>query len=184
MARTLRRVVLLGLVVGLCGTLAYVAWPRRASLRRFSPTAIAHLETAMWRSYYDHRYVALFQQLYRMNREQYGFSPWNSFRIAYSAAKAAHVFQPSTSRAQARAAIPWLVRYYSIIKVDTHESFDVERAAGLELDWWQLRREDATPAEYGKVIAKVAAEVYQTDNDDIQQAGALRAAGCDDAIPR
>ena len=172
----LRRMALLGLGIGLCGALAYLAWPRAASLRRFSPQAIGHMETAMWRSYYEHRYVALFHQLYRMNREQYGFSPWTSFRIAYCAAKAANVFQPSTSRAEARAAIPWLVRYYGIIKADTREPFDVQRAAELELDWWQQRREDATPAEYGKVIAQVAAEVYQTDNDDIQQASALRAA--------
>jgi hypothetical protein len=130
----------------------------------------------MWRSYYDHKYIALFRQLYRMNREQYGFSPWDGFHIAYYAAKAAKAFQPSTSRGQARAAFPWLVRYYGILQARGREPFDVARAAELELDWWQRRREDATPEEYGKVISRLAAEIYQTDSEDLRQAGALRAA--------
>ena len=42
---------------------AYAAWPRQADLRRFEPADIARLETAMWRDYYEKRYVALFGHL-------------------------------------------------------------------------------------------------------------------------
>jgi len=158
-----------------CAGLVYFFWPRTASLRSFSPEAMGNLETAMWHDYYDHRYVALFRRLYRMNREQYGFSPWDSVRVAFIAAKAARVFQPSTNRAQAEAAIPWLYRYYGIIKERSHEPFDVDKAAASELDWWQLRREGATPEEYGRVIAQVAHEVYGNRDQRLDQASRLRA---------
>jgi hypothetical protein len=140
---------------------------------------MGRLETAMWHDYYDHRYVAMFLALYRVNREQYGFSPWDSVRVAFFAAKAARVFQPSTNRAQAEAAIPWLRRYYGIIQARSHEPFDVDKAAASELDWWQLRREDAAPEDYGKVVARVAEEVYGTRDPRLGQASQLRAAMMD-----
>jgi hypothetical protein len=118
----------------------------------------------------------LFAGLYRVNRDQYGFSPWDSVRVAYYAAKAAKVFQPSQDRAQAAAAIPWLVRYYGIIRQRSREPFDVRKAAEGELDWWQLRREDATPDQYGKVVARVAEEVYGTHDERLGRAAQLRAA--------
>jgi hypothetical protein len=174
--RRLTRLILLGLAVA---GLAYLSWPRTASLRTFSPEAMGRLETAMWRDYYDHRYVALFLALYRVNREQYGFSPWDSVRVAFLAAKAARVFQPSTNRAQAEAATPWLRRYYGIIRARSHEPFDVDKAARSELTWWQLRREDASPEEYGKVVAQVAQEVYGTHDGRLEQASQVRAAMMD-----
>ena len=68
---------------------AYAAWPRHADLRGFEPVETARLETAMWRDYYEKRYVALFGHLYELSRTQFGFAPLDSFRIALSAAQAA-----------------------------------------------------------------------------------------------
>jgi hypothetical protein len=52
------------LVLGAIG--AYASWPRHADLRGFEPAEIARLETAMWRDYYENRYVALFGRLYEL----------------------------------------------------------------------------------------------------------------------
>jgi hypothetical protein len=176
MLRIILRSVLVGFTVLTLAGLGHVFWPRTAHLRAFSPEAMGRLETAMWRDYYDHRYAALFAALYRVNRHQYGLSPWDSVRVAYFAAKAAKVFQPSRNRAEAKTAIPWLVRYYGVIQTRSHEPFDVGTAAEAELDWWQLRREDAAPEEYGKVVARVAEEVYGTHDEKLRQSARLRAA--------
>ena len=151
--------------------------PRRAHLREFDPAAVARLETGMWRDYYDHHYPAMFGRLYRLERDAYGFSPWDSIRIAWYAAVAAKRFQPTTNRAEAEAAaVPPLTRYYALIRARSGESFDPARAARLELEWWQLRREHATADAYGAAVARNAEEVFGTRNDALTASAMLRAA--------
>jgi hypothetical protein len=138
----------------------YASWPRQADLRGFEPAEIARLETAMWRDYYEKRYVALFGHLYELSRTQFGFAPLDSIRIALSAAQAAKAFQPTRSRAAADAALPPLVIYYRLLASAVPGGFDVAEAARLELDWWQARREAVRPGQYGVTIARVAAVTY------------------------
>jgi hypothetical protein len=100
-------------------------------------------------------------------------------QVAYYAAKAAKVFQPSHSRAEALAALSLLERYYDLIQRRSHEPFDVRRAAAAELDWWQLRREHATPTAYGDVVAQVSEEVYGSRDRRLRESAQLRAAMMD-----
>ena len=154
---------------------AYVLWPRTAHLRAFDPTRVAQIETRMWRSYYEQRYAALLVDLYALNRDQYGFSPADSLAIAWYAAGAAHTFQPTRSRAQAQQALPMLERYYAVLRERGGEAFDAREAARLELDWWQLRRENAQASEYGAVIARTTSAIFHADNAEVRRAGLLRA---------
>jgi hypothetical protein len=154
---------------------AYVFWPRTANLREFDAERVAQLETRMWRSYYEQRYVLLLLDLYALSRDEYGFSPRDSLAIAWYAARAARTFQPTRSRAEAQQALPLLERYFAVIRAHGGETFDVREAARLELDWWQLRRENSMPAEYGQVIARVTAVLFGANNPDVERAGRLRA---------
>ena len=120
----------------------------------------------MWRDYYEKRYPALFYHLHALSRTQFGFSPLDSFRIALAAAEAAKAFQPTRSRQVASAALPALVSYYRRLESAAPGGFDVEAAAGLELDWWQARLEKAGPQDYGVTIARVAAITYGKRPDD------------------
>jgi hypothetical protein len=129
----------------------------------------------MWRDYYNHHYVALFAMLYSLSRDQYGYSPWDSIWLAWYAAKAAKVFQPTHSRAEAEKALPILEKYYSVMRRHSRERFDPAKAARFELEWWQLRREKATSQQYGTVVAAVASELYGTHGMAITQSALLRA---------
>jgi hypothetical protein len=119
-------------------------WPRHADLRDFDPARAARLETRMWRSYYEQRRTALILNLYHLTRHEYGFSPWDSFRIAWHAARAAVAFQPTRNREEAQAALPALERYFRVMARGSASKFDPARAAREELDWWQQRRERKT----------------------------------------
>jgi len=154
---------------------AYAFWPRPAHLREFDAQRVARLETRMWRSYYEHRYAALLADLYSLSRDEYGFSPADSLAIAWYAARAAQAFQPTRSRAEAQVALPLLEHYYGVLRARGGETFDVQEAARTELDWWQLRRENSVPAEYGSVIASTSQIVFHADNADLRRAGLLRA---------
>lgn len=155
--------------------LLYVGMPRHADLRAFDPQQMAKRETAMWRDYYDKRYVRLFWDLYASSRAEFRFSPLDSFRIALAAAHAARLFQPTTSREEASVALPPLEVYYSLLRKGAPASYEPDKAAQLELDWWQARREKAAPGDFGRTIAAAASMVYGAENPLIAESGALRA---------
>src|SRR5581483_5774108 len=75
-------------------------------------------------------------------------------------------FQPTHSRDEAAAALPYLVRYYGLLKDAAPSTFEPEAIARSELDWWQQRREAVGPRDYGKTVALVAALTYGKPGDD------------------
>jgi hypothetical protein len=172
-----RRRIILVSALAIAAAAAFVGWPRAADLRAFDPAEMARLETAMWRDYYEKRYPALFYHLYDVSRSQFGFSPFDSVRIALSAARAAKTFQPTRSRQEAEAALADLVTYYALLRPAAPAAFDVREAATLELDWWQARREAFSPRSYGLTVAEVAALTYGKRPDDptLRQSGIERA---------
>ena len=107
-----RTIVTLAIAAAL---VAYATVPRNADLTAFDPGEAARLETLMWRHYYDKRFYALFADLYALARDQDGFSPLDSIRIAVAAARAARAFQPTTSRAEAQVAVPPLIDYFAAL---------------------------------------------------------------------
>jgi hypothetical protein len=159
-----RSKIILVLALGAAGI--YACWPRKADLRAFDPAGMARLETAMWRDYYEKHYPRLFYHLYEVSRTQFGFAPLASVRIALSAVQAAKTFQPTRSRREADAALPYLMTYYDLLLSAAPAAFDVGAAAKLELDWWQARREAVGPQGYGVTVAAVAALTYGKDKDD------------------
>ena len=165
----------------LAGLVTYAAIPRRADLTAFDPVETARLETLMWRHYYDKRFAALLADLYRLARDQDGFSPLDSARIAVAAARAARAFQPTTSRAEAQVAVPLLIDYFVVLARGAPEPVDVVAAARTELDWWQARREQVRPDAYGLTIAQVTSLVYGVDDVDVdvRAFGILRAQAMD-----
>lgn len=159
--------------------LAYATVPRHADLTRFDPAEMARLETLAWRHYYEKRYLPLFTDLYEMSRREQGYSPLDSVRLAVAAARAAKAFQPSTSRAEAEVAIPYLVDYFRILARAAPVQVDVEDAARTELARWQARREAVAPELYGAIIARVTTLLYGADGEDVRRSAVIRAKAMD-----
>jgi len=146
---------------------AWIAWdigdPRTHDLRDFNGHEVASLETATWRSYYDHQPVRLFGELTELLRRQYGFPFWRSVAGAYHAARAAEVFQAGHQREDYMRALPDLVRYYRLIRRTGTEQFDVNKVAALELEWWIIHRERARYGrqELDRSLAELQGAIYQ-----------------------
>jgi len=160
---------------------AWIAWdlagPRTHSLRTFDSHEVARLETATWRSYYDHQPLKLFGQLTELLRRQYGFPFWRSVAGAYYAAHAAEVFQAGHQRADYMRALPDLVKYYGLIRRTGTEDFDVNRVAALELEWWIIHRERAShPREdLDRSLAELQAAIYRTGPEQFTRHAQARA---------
>ena len=81
MAKVLMRILAGAVVLGL-----WASYPRNPMLSKFDPDALALADTDTWRAYCDKRYAALFYEFYAVARDQYGYSPLDSLRLALSAA--------------------------------------------------------------------------------------------------
>ena len=135
----------------------------RHDLRRFDGREVGRLETAMWRSYYDHRDVRLFGELIGLLRHQYHLPFWRATAGAYHAARGAVVFQRGHGRPEYILALPDIERFYTLIRENSETPFDVKKVSELELEWWIVHRERAhrNPADLVNALAALQAEIYR-----------------------
>lgn len=149
---------------------------RQHDLRQFNPVAIGTLEAKMWRSYYEKKPLRLFWQSAQLFRRQLKAPFWRSFKIAFHAAKAAFIFQKGTNQTAYQKALPNLQAFYQEVAHLSNRPFQVEPAAKQELEWWIIRRyrEQHPPAEWAKLQAQLAAEIYGVDEKQCETYGTLR----------
>jgi hypothetical protein len=171
--RTVALVVLAALL--LAGGLD-LFYPVSTDLRDFNADEVAHLDTIMWRSYYERERVKLFLQLAELLRVQFDL-PWlRSYVVAFHAAKAAFVFKDGRARADYEKALPDLIRYYRAIRNVSTTHFDVEQEAKLELEWWIVhrQRDQHAPGDLDRALAEAAAELYRVPAEKLMEYVRLR----------
>jgi hypothetical protein len=164
----------IGLLALAAGLLLVVAQDRtaRPNPRGFDPQEMGRLESAMWRSYYDGRWLRLIGQTMQVSCGQYGFSWWDGARLSKHAAIAAMYFRRETNDPRC---IGQLESYYGIVRHATRISFDVSEAARLELQWWQERRRDVPPAQYARTIARLSGFIHGVGEVEAMESALLRA---------
>ena len=176
-----KRLLLKILSVALVLIAAWVAYDlfsqRTAHLREFDPDEVARLETAMWRSYYEHRRVSLFGELAELLRTQYHMPFVRSNLVAYYAANAAVVFQRGKQRSDYEKALPDLVKFYQAIRQTSDVPFDVDQVAKLELEWWIIHRQRAEhqPEDLTRALADLQAAIYAMPAERFMDHGRWRA---------
>jgi hypothetical protein len=165
------------------GVVALTTWiaadvllPRRSDLRQFDPVVSGRLDGEMWRSYYERKPARLFWQLAQSLRAQFHAGFWESFPIAYRAAKAAFTFKDGRSRDEYARALPDLERYFASINDLSLTPFNAQSAARNELEWWIIRREPEqfATADWERLIAAVAAEIYAVPPERLGEYAKLR----------
>jgi hypothetical protein len=151
--------------------------PRYHDLRSFDAAGVASLETAMWRSYYDHRAFDLFLELTQLLRQEYGMPFWRSALAGYHAAKAAQVFQRGHNRSEYELALPDLLAYYNLVLRTSASAFDLNAVSRLELEWWIVHRESArrAPGDLESALARLQAEIYKLPVDRFAEHARARA---------
>jgi hypothetical protein len=168
-----RRQLLALLSISVVAGIVWFFWPARPNLAGFDPAAMAQLETAMWRDYYSQHWLALLGHTWRASHQQYGFSRWDSLRLAWHAARAARAFQHDTNDP---AALSDMTDYYRVVAPAASATFDARKGAVWEVQWWRERRESAPPAEWAGTIAALTASIYGRSADSLQPAAEARVA--------
>ena len=165
-------------IVAIMIVLAATPGPNR--FRSFDPDELGAAEADLWRAYYERRRVDLALGLVSYERRSFGLSLWDSLNSGLSAANAARIFQDSSDRVEAEAALKSLARHFAILARATGSSFDPHEAARLELEWWQVRREtDSGPDAYAPAVAAAAAYIYGADPNALDEYARLRSRAMD-----
>jgi len=142
------------------------------NLTEFVPQETGRLESGMWRSYYEGRWLQLACQTIQGACGQYGFSWWDGARLSLHAARSALFFRKSTDDPRC---LPELEQYYEIVRKATGRNFDSHLAAALELEWWKARRQGKAPIDYAPTIARLTGHVYGLPEGRVLRAAKLRA---------
>lgn len=140
-----------------------ITYPTRTDLRAFDPHKVAQLEAHMWRSYYRHDGLRLFGQLAELMTCQYGMPFWRAQLAAFHAARAAVVFQRGRDRTEYLKALPSLQSFYRLVERSSGKTFDADKAAILEVQWWIVQRQGLNdqPGDLQRALAEVQAEIYR-----------------------
>lgn len=169
------------LLVGVALAVRPAAQPdERPGLERFSPDEMAALEQEAWQAYYERRWPTLFQLLFRVTRDQFGLSAWQSIYPTYFGTRAQVVFaRQGDAGGEAEA---YMRSFYEIVRQPSGGRYDPERAAAAELRWWVVHRNRASYPDtraLTEALAGLYAEVYQVPAETVRPAAQHRADAMD-----
>jgi hypothetical protein len=161
------------LLLVIVGFVCYDWFAPKHDLRAFDAAEVGKLDTDMWRSYYERRETRLFRELITLLRGQFGMTPLEATKSAYHAARAAFVFKDGKNRTDYEKALPDIEEYYEEIADRSQESFDPEKVAKLELEWWILHRERSP--ELANALAELQSAIYGVPAEKFAEHARLRA---------
>jgi hypothetical protein len=149
-------------------------------MRTFDPVKLGQHEADAWVAYYRRRWAAFLRAAVGLVRAGFGM-PWpRTLRGAWLVLRANQVWAPYPDN-DPDAARALMRRFYALV-ADTHgETFDLDEAARLEIEWWRIHRylqresPDGDLAPLTGALAALYAHVYAVPADTVRQAAAHRA---------
>src|SRR2546430_1181037 len=167
-------------------------------MRDFDPVKLGEAETDAWLGYYRRQWSTVLLASVTMVRVGFGMSWPNTLRGAWWVLRANQLWAPfpDNDPGGARAVMR---RFYALVARTSNETFDVDEAARLEVEWWRVHRllqhaADLDPAALTDAFMALYAHVYSVPAGSVREAAAHRAEatrisdrwvaeGCDPASP-
>jgi hypothetical protein len=164
-------------------------------MRDFDPVRLGGHEADAWVAYYQRRWATFLRAAVGMVRVGFGM-PWHrTLRGAWLVLRANQLWAPYPDN-DPDGARALMRRFYAMVVESSGETFDIDEAARLEVDWWREHRyiqREAPDAGLGALTDALAAlysHVYGVPPGTVREAAAHRAeamrisdewvaAGCD-----
>lgn len=171
----------------------------RHSPRDFDAVAVGRLETQAWASYYRREWGRALRSLVGMVDQGFGLGPRLTFVAAWHVLRANQAWAPVPVN-DPDAARSSMLRFYRLVLAHSDLTFDPNRAAELEVEWWRIHRarqrdDAASRADLERALVDLYAHVYSSPREAMHEAARWRAeamdlsdawvaGGCDLADPR
>src|SRR3954471_21895854 len=157
---------------------------RPSPMRRFDPRRLGALECDAWVAYYRRDWRRVLTAAIGMVRTGFGMNWPRTFYGAALVLRANQVWAPSPDN-DPEAARRLMGRFYRLVSQAHDETFDVDRAAELEVAWWRIhrhgQREDPDqPAEpLIRALTDLYAHVYGQSAEQVRAAAEARVEAMD-----
>jgi hypothetical protein len=149
-------------------------------MRTFDPVRIGRLETIAWVAYYRREWLRFLRAAVGLTYEAFHLGWWGTAYGAWLVLRANQLWAPYPDN-DPDGARRTMRRFYALVAARHGESFDVDVAARLEIEWWRvhrhLQREEGSGSEQRLVDALAAlwAHVYDVEATAPRQAASERA---------
>jgi hypothetical protein len=152
--------------------------------RSFDPRRVGSLECDAWVAYYRREWFSFLRAAILLTRHTFAL-PWpQTVRGAWLVLRANQLWAPFPDNDPdgARRAMQ---RFYQLVADHHGETFDPERAAALEVEWWRVHREhqhEGSSLDRESLVDALAAlygYVYSVPEDDVRVAAEQRALAMD-----
>ncbi len=129
----------------------------KSDITQFDYQKVAKLDTNMWISYRnsDRRSIGLFLQAFRLIKYELRFSWATTFKMGHYAGWAAAVYRLRKGNENYAKAQKNLTKLFKTVSANCTEPFDYNKAAKLELEWWDIQR---YPKKHTKSLEQSLAE--------------------------
>jgi hypothetical protein len=148
----------------------------KADLRQFDYKEVARLDGSMWRAYYNHQFIRMCWLLIKLMRSQLRVNWLVTLQLAYWAGTAAIIYRVKLGNENYDHVLRNLTKFYKLVSAKITSPFDYEKAAKLELEWWDIHR---YPKKYKKSLAQSladgAAVMYKVKADSLLKYAGYRA---------
>jgi hypothetical protein len=151
-----------------------------SQMRHFDPRKVGRLECRAWVTYYRREWARFLLAALGLTRESFGLSYPATVRGAWLVLRANQLWAPYPDNDPAGAR-SCMRRFYQLVADHHRETFDVEEAARLEVEWWRVHRylqredPDADEAPLADALAALYAHVYAVPAEEVRAAGEQRA---------
>jgi len=150
-----------------------------ASCRSFDPSVVGTLESVAWSAYYRREWVTFTRAAVLLARHTFALSWPATIRCSWLVLRANQLWAPFPDNDPDRARHA-MERFYRIVKKLSGEPFDPATAAALEVQWWQVHRDNhhsVAPGGVGALataIAQLYAHVYGVPTSSVLVAAEQR----------
>jgi hypothetical protein len=150
--------------------------------RNFDPRRVGTLECAAWGAYYRRRWLALLRASILLTRHTFGLSWPSTLFGAWLVLRANQLWAPFPTN-DPDGARDAMARFYALVARLHRESFDPQRAAALEVEWWRVHRAHqhggADRHDLVDALRALYSYVYSVSDEDVRVAAEQRALAMD-----
>src|SRR5256886_14465544 len=108
-------------------------------MRDFDPVRLGNAETDAWVGYYLRKWGLVLRASVTMVRVGFGMSWPDTLRGAWWVLRANQLWAPFPDN-DPDGARAYMRRFYALVARTSHENFDVDEAARLDVEWWRVHR--------------------------------------------
>jgi hypothetical protein len=148
-------------------------------MRSFDPRRVGRLECTTWVTYYRHEWLRFLGAALALTRHTFALSWPATLWGAWLVLRANQAWAPYPANDPDRAR-RCMRSFYELVVRRHGESFDVDEAARLEVEWWRIHRELQREHSGGETalvdaLAALYSHVYAVPKDAVAPAARERA---------